>query len=63
MHHAQVVGVNDQKTRIGGVTETLGESLGAGRRRLLSDGERKLKEKEEAEEAKQPCRRFHGDSN
>jgi hypothetical protein len=43
--------VNDEEARIGGVTETLGESVGAGRRRLLSDGRQDLAEKKnEAEQ-------------
>jgi hypothetical protein len=51
VHHAQVVSVNYQEARIGGVTKALGESVGAGRRRLLSDGRQDLAEKKN--EAKQ----------
>jgi hypothetical protein len=38
VHHAEIVGVNDEETRIGGVAEALGERFGGGRSGLLSDG-------------------------
>jgi len=37
VHHAEIVGVNDEEARIGGVAEALGERFRGGRRGLLSE--------------------------
>ena len=37
VHHAEIVGVNDEEARISGVTEALGDGFGGGRRGLLSE--------------------------
>ena len=42
VHHAEVVGVDDEEARIGGVAEAFGEGFGGGRNRLL--GERRREE-------------------
>jgi len=50
VHHTEIVGVNDEETRIGGVAEALGERFGGGRQRLLSDGGWELAEKKDEAE-------------
>jgi hypothetical protein len=61
VHHTEIVGVNDEETRIGGVAEALGERFGGGRSGLLSERGGELKEKkDEAEEEEQSRGRFHG---
>lgn len=61
VHHAEIVGVNDEEARMGRVAEALGESFGGGRRGLLSERGGELKEKKEkAEEEEQSRGRFHG---
>jgi hypothetical protein len=50
VHHAEIVGVNDEEARIGRVTQALGERFGGGRSGLLSDGGGELGEKKEEAE-------------
>jgi hypothetical protein len=52
VHHAEIVGVNDEKAGIGGVAEALGEGFGGGRGGLLSEGGRE-EESQEGKEAKE----------
>jgi len=61
VHHTEIVGVNDEETRTGGVAEALGERFCGGRSGLLSESGGELKEKKEkAEEEEQSRGRFHG---
>jgi hypothetical protein len=37
VHHAEVVGVDNQQARVGGIAETFSESIGGSGSRLLSE--------------------------
>jgi len=59
VHHAEIVGMNDEEAGVGGVAEALGKGFGFGRLGLLREGTGKRTKKKEDNREK-TLKRFHG---